>query len=89
MIDLVANPMLPSVDGAPRLRDPSKPMDDIHLSLVGVYFSALVNFATLYRQTPVGLQYPNELGMLGTALQCVAWDSVLRDARAGVKGESC
>ena len=89
MTDLVENPLLPSTGGTAVLRDPSKPMDDIHPSLVGVYFSALVNFATLYRQTPVGLPYPVELGPLATALQCVAWNSVLRDTRAGVKGKSC
>lgn len=88
MTDLFANPMLGSQTGVSALRDPSKPMDDIHASFSGIYFAALVHFATLYRQTPVDLPYPSELGEgLAKSLQCVAWETVTSDPRAGVSGE--
>jgi hypothetical protein len=98
MSDMVANPWVASQSAsesdakaaaAARPRDPSKPMDDIHPSFAGVYFSALVHFATLYRQSPLDLPYPSELGgELARALQCVAWKAVLDDTRTGVSGEA-
>ncbi|MDQ8699142.1 hypothetical protein [Hyphomicrobium sp. LHD-15] len=89
MTDMVANPKVISQAGASALRDPAKPMDDIHASFAGIYFSALVHFATLYRQTPVDLPYPSELGEgLAKSLQCVAWETVISDPRAGVSGEA-
>ena len=89
MIDIVANPMLDPHSAGATLRDPSNPMDDIHASFVGIYFAALVHFATLYRQSPVNLPYPSELGEgLARSLQCVAWGAVVSDARAGVLGEA-
>jgi hypothetical protein len=81
--DLVVNPRLTS--GA--LRDPSKEIDDIHPSLAGIYVGALVHFATLYRQTPVGLDFPPEIGAaLAGTLQCIAWETVVDDPHAGVQG---
>ncbi len=89
MTDMVANPMVSTHAGAPALRDPSKPRDSIHASFAGIYFAALVHFATLYRQTPVDLPYPSELGEgLSRSLQCVAWETVTSDPRAGVSGEA-
>lgn len=88
LTDMIENPIVGMADGAPVLRDPSRPMDDVHASFGGIYFAALVNFATLYRQTPVGLPYPDELGEgLATSLQCIAWESVISDPRSGVAGE--
>jgi hypothetical protein len=71
-----------------RLHDPSKRHDDIHPSAIGIYVSALVHFATLYRQTPVGLPYPASVGEgLARTLQCIAWETVVGDPRSGVAGE--
>lgn len=97
LIDMVSNPIVApahrgaggsddkAASAAPALRDPSKPMDDIHASLPGIYFSALVHFATLYRQTPVGLPHPAEIGEpLARTLQCIAWETVVSDDRSGV-----
>ncbi|MGQ0457698.1 MAG: hypothetical protein ACT4OU_11615 [Hyphomicrobium sp.] len=68
-----------------RLRDPSKPHDDIHMSLLGIYVAALTHFATLYKQTPVGLRYPIEIGDgVAKTIQCIVWEVVSRDPRAGV-----
>jgi len=88
MTDLVENPLVEAADGTLALRDPEKPLDDIHATFVGIYLAGLVNFATLYRQTPVGLPVPSELGdgLAGT-LQCIAWETVRSDPRSGVKGE--
>lgn len=67
------------------LQNPAKPADDIHPSAHGIYFAALVHFATLYRQSPAGLPAPAALGEdLARALQCIAWDTVVADARSGV-----
>lgn len=84
----------PAVDPAAvlrglKLRDPSKPHDDIHLSPLGIYFVALVHFATIYRQSPLGLPYPAQVGEpLARLLQCVAWRTVVDDPRAGVQGSA-
>jgi hypothetical protein len=68
------------------LRDPAAAPDDIHPSQVGVYFAALVHFATLYRRTPVGLPAFSEIGAaLAGTLQSIAWEIVRSDARTGVR----
>lgn len=70
-------------------RDPDQPHDDIHLSAAGIYFAALVHFATIYRQSPLGLPAPADIGDgLAHTLQCVAWGAVVRDDRAGVLGDA-
>jgi hypothetical protein len=87
LIDMVANPVVDSATGA--LRDPSKPFDDIHASLAGIYFSALVHFATLYRQSPADLPSPPEIGEpLARTLQCIAWETVAKNPRSGVLGDA-
>lgn len=95
MIDMVANPIVEGASGSfgdpvgRRARDPSRLADDIHASLAGIYFSALVHFATLYRQTPAGLPYPDEIGEpLARTLACIAWQTVISDPRSGVLGEA-
>jgi hypothetical protein len=66
------------------LRDPAAAPDDIHPSQVGVYFAALVHFATLYRRSPVGLPAFSEIGAaLAGTLQSIAWEIVRNDARTG------
>lgn len=94
LIDMASNPTiapaggLAQTEGARAARDPSRPADDIHASLTGIYFSALVHFATLYQQSPIGLPYPAEIGEnLARTLACIAWQTVAGDARSGVAGE--
>jgi hypothetical protein len=70
-------------------RKPSDPHDDIHASQLGVYFVALVHFATLYRQSPVGLPAPALVGdEVARTLQCIAWQTVVNDPRSGVLGNA-
>ena len=60
-------------------------MDDIHPSDLGVYFATLVSFATLYRQTPVGLSAPPGLDeATARGLQELVWELVLNEPRTGV-----
>lgn len=69
-------------------RDPDRPLDDIHASAIGIYFAALVHFATIYRQSPEGLPAPAEIGDdLARAFQRIVWDTVANDPRSGVSGE--
>jgi hypothetical protein len=71
------------------LRDPARPLDDIHPTATGIYFSALVHFATLFGQSPVGLPAPSFLGQpLAETLQCIAWETVVSYERSGVEGEA-
>lgn len=71
------------------LRDPERPLDDIHASALGVYFASLVHFATLYRQSPVGLPAPAAIGDdIARTLQCIAWKTVVNDPRSGVLGNA-
>ncbi len=82
------------VDPAPvlarlTLRDPARPLDDIHASGLGVYFVSLIHFAAIYRQSPIGLPVPSDVGEdVARVLQCLAWDTVTKDPRSGVLGES-
>ena len=70
-----------------KLRDPSKPHDPIHSSLDGIYVTALVHFAVLYRQSPVGLPFPAMMGeRLARTLQCIAWQTVTNTPQSGVSG---
>ncbi len=68
------------------LKDPSKALDDIHPSAIGIYIVALVHFATLYRASPVGLPTIALIGEeVAERLQRIVWDIVCADPRAGVK----
>lgn len=81
---LFANPFIKS-GGQLRLLDPDKPYDDIHPSATGIYFVALVHFATIYRQSPIGLPDTLQLGEgVARILQTVAWETVANDPRAGL-----
>lgn len=71
--------------------------DDIHLSDLGNYFVALVQFATIFRRSPEGLT-TNLQDQWGRAFraptaeqaaifQRVAWEHVSRDPRAGVRAD--
>ena len=72
-----------------KLRDPNRPIDDIHASALGVYFASLVHFATIYRQSPMGLPAPSAIGEdVAQLLQCVAWKTVVNDPRSGVLGNA-
>jgi hypothetical protein len=67
-------------------RDPTRPHDDIHPSDLGVYFSSLVHFAVLYRQSPEGLPPLAEGLSEQTAhlMQSLVWSVVRDDPRTGV-----
>lgn len=70
-------------------RFPDKDHDDIHASPLGVYFVAAVHFATIYRQSPVGLPAPAVIGEnVARLLQCIAWKTVIDDPRSGVLGNA-
>ena len=72
-------------------RDASRGHDDIHLSALGIYFVALVHFATLYGQSPVGLPVPSMVGEgVARTLQCLVWQVVSSDPKSGVTAqETC
>ena len=68
-------------------RDASHRHDDIHLSAHGIYFVALVHFATLYGQSPVGLPALPTIGeAVARTLQCLVWEVVSSDPKSGVTG---
>ena len=67
------------------LRDAAQPHDDIHLSVTGIYVAGLVHFATLYRQSPVGLPSPPDIGdAVARTLQHIVWETVRNEPRTGV-----
>jgi len=88
--DLYLNPYVAAptaTGGAAAPRDPTRPVDDIHMGSVGLYLSALVHYATLYRQSPVGLPPLAAIGPEAShALQCLAWETVLSLPTTGVSG---
>lgn len=66
---------------------PGEPIDDIHASHLGVYFAALVSYATLFRRSPIGLDGIEGLSEETTrGLQELVWREVISDARTGVVG---
>lgn len=68
------------------LRHPSEPVDDIHPSALGVYFAALVHFATLYGRSPDGAVSIDGLADADARrLQRLAWQVVSSDERSGVR----
>ncbi|HJK94838.1 MAG TPA: hypothetical protein RMH85_28630 [Polyangiaceae bacterium LLY-WYZ-15_(1-7)] len=69
-------------------RYPDAEVDDIHNSALGSWFAALVHFATLYRQSPVGLPGPPHAELSDAAregMQELVWRVVREDPRAGVE----
>jgi hypothetical protein len=51
--------------------------DDVHLTSLGIYYMALVNYASVYRRSPVGAWAP--AGVTATqaqSLQAIAWQAV-------------
>lgn len=70
-------------------RDPSVDVDDVHSSAIGIHLTALVHFATLYRQPPLDLPYPESLtAAAARTLECIAWETVIADPRSGVTGKA-
>lgn len=66
-------------------RNPTEELDDIHASIAGIYLSALVHFATVYGQSPVGLPGLDEFTPeLNALFQKIAWDAVINDLRSGI-----
>jgi hypothetical protein len=69
------------------LRRPGEEPDDIHPSELGVWLTSVVHYATLYRETPVGLPGPAGLpAETVTAIQELVWRVVRADPRTGVAG---
>ena len=82
-----ANPNFDGPRGQTR-RYPDAEPDDIHPSWLGVYFVALVHFATLYRRSPIGLPAPADLPPPAAEhLQRLVWDVVSNDPRTGVASD--
>jgi hypothetical protein len=53
--------------------------DDVHLTGRGVYYMALVSYASIYRRSPVGAWAPGDISAeQARALQEIAWQSVSR-----------
>ncbi len=51
--------------------------DDVHMTRTGVYYMALVSYASVYRRSPVGAWAPADVtAQQARALQEVAWQSV-------------
>ncbi len=64
---------------------PDLPLDDIHTSQLGAYVAGLVHYATIYRESPVGLPATNGVSPeLASRLQAIVWDAVLTEPRSGV-----
>lgn len=69
--------------------------DDIHLTPLGWYFISCVQYATLYRRSPIGLparttdryggEHPSPPAEALSALQNIAWDAVRAYPRSGVR----
>jgi hypothetical protein len=65
---------------------PGSPADDIHHNATFAYFIAMVHFATIYGQTPVGLPVRNGVpAAMARQFQEIAWDVVRNDPRTGVR----
>ena len=68
-----------------QLVDPDRNWDEIHASAIGMYFSALVTFATVVKESPLGLPYMRELGEpVSRSLQKIAWQVVSGDPMTGI-----
>ena len=53
--------------------------DDVHLTRLGIYYMALVNYASVHRRSPVGAVAPSDSGVTATqalSLQNIAWQVV-------------
>ncbi len=56
--------------------------DDVHPTRLGMYYMALVSYATVYRQSPVGAWRPAEVSAAQAAsLQRLAWEFVQQQER--------
>ena len=67
------------------------PADSLHLSINGGYLVSLTTFATMYKQSPVGIVTFKPDGMSDAqalALQQIAWDACINYPYSGVYGLS-
>jgi hypothetical protein len=66
-------------------------VDDVHLTDLGAYYVALVTYASIYRQSPIGAWAPSDVHpRLAERLQTIAWRFVTRhpdDSRASAPGD--
>ena len=90
LVDRIAAGGVPGLTSRDQLFD-----DNIHMTDLGNYFVACVQFATIYRMSPVGLTartvnefdtpYDTPSPEAARLMQEVAWEVVSADARAGVR----
>lgn len=67
---------------------PDRPPDDIHLGQLGIYYVALVTYATVYRSEPVAPPLVQGVSPeLARALAELAWSVVKHDPRTGLVRE--
>lgn len=65
--------------------------DDIHLNFLGNYYIAMVHYAAIFQESPVGLRVSQKFLNTGTSagletrLQELAWETVTTYPRSGVK----
>lgn len=87
LVDLAArSPGLPAITlGSVRATVDSILADDVHLTQLGTYYSALVNYSVLYGKSPVGAWHPQSVGATQAAtLQAVAWEFVTQYLKTNV-----
>jgi hypothetical protein len=61
-------------------------VDDVHLTDLGVYYVALVTYASIYHQSPVGAWAPADVNpSLAQRLQTIAWRFVARDSASSMR----
>jgi len=66
--------------------------DDVHLTSLGTYYTALVSYATVYRRPPIGAWAPSDVDEAQAALlQQMAWAFVTESAgeKSAVSLEAC
>ncbi len=74
----------PIIAGLSR-RQPGERIDDIHASQYGIYFVTMVQYATIYRRSPVGLPAANGVSAnVARLMQEIAWNVVVNNPRTGV-----
>ena len=87
LVDLATRPSgLPTITlGSVRATVDSLVADDVHLTQLGTYYSALVNYSVLYGKSPVGAWHPQSVSAAqAAALQTVAWEFVTDYLRTNV-----
>lgn len=88
LVDAALAGSIPGLTGTDRAKLDAIFRDNVHLHRVGVYFLALVHYATVFEASPVGAASPSEVSAAtAAALQTLAWDvvSTYDQAAAGAR----